>query len=208
MVIIPTLIPFFLMLLQSKLIEFATSTDPNLVLGIDTSLKIPMLVSKKFQRSLSNLCSFAQLRKIHKNYFEIFFCGVKLCADPLKNRTGDPGLNSENEVLIVTKNETPEMNLKLCYAKEHSTTFQLVPLSDDKYVIEKDGLCITNVVNKLQMTECTHSKDQIFKIRSGYEERNDLTVMTKSERNKAMYEEMNKNEETFRNESKRATGLV
>lgn len=198
----------FLNLLSAKLVEFALANDPNLVLGVNTKGQYPMIVSKKFQHSLSNLCTFAQLRKLHSNYFEIFFCGIKLCADPVLRSRSAPGLNSNNEIVVEDQFSQKEMKLKLCYSKEHSTSFRLEMISESTYSIEKDGLCLTNTLEKPEMVECTHSDDQIFEIRPSYHETEDLTLMTKSERIRAMQIEMNRNEEIFRNESLKGDGMI
>lgn len=240
MLIIKSMRNFYLHLIlikiiNSKLVEFHYINDPNMVIGVDLLRGVIKPVSKIHQHSLTNYCTFAQLRKIHKNFFEIFFCGYKLCTDPKEDyqireshHLNDSGLDSNNQLIdgffVHSDIENKSMNLSLCFSKEHSTSFRLVMLDDTKYAIEKDGQCVTTVLNqRIEMVDCDLRDEQVFSIASfegidthtengvgpsGNGRNNNMNMMSKTDRQFEIMVQMNENEENFRQESLKGIGMV
>ncbi|KRH92893.1 hypothetical protein M153_2239000703 [Pseudoloma neurophilia] len=197
-------------IISTKLVEFASHKNPNQVLSINTRYKMPMLISKSFQKSLNDYCSFAQLRKIYDNHFEIFYCGMKLCADPIGKTVTDPGLTDSGKVvrLQLDQEDTFVPDLKICFSKEHSTAFRLIILDDREYLIERDGYCLTRTINRVEFQKCTNESNQIWKLRENYKNNYDLPILSKSDRIIRLNKMLHQNEEVYRNESLKGAGRV
>lgn len=90
MLIIKTCIAVPIMLLvlpliHSKLLELHLLANKDLVIGIDTLHPSIQPLSKTFQKDLNSYCTFAQLRRISSKYYEIFYCGMKMCMNKESN---------------------------------------------------------------------------------------------------------------------------
>ncbi|ELA46134.1 hypothetical protein VCUG_02369 [Vavraia culicis subsp. floridensis] len=169
----------FISLLTSKLIELHFLHNDSLVLGIDTLHLSVLPLSKAFQQALNTYCTFAQLRKISDNHYEVFYCGMKVCVD------------------------REERDVAVCTYDELESVFRMVVVDDDKYMLESDGRCVTYYYGRVGLGKCDGRDEQVFVAREGGGSVDGGTI---AEKEKIVLEVMDKNEEYYRRESLKGIG--
>lgn len=121
----------FLTAVLSDLIRLQFVANPDMFLSMEKDTKVILPISLIWLNELEDKCGIASRRFIDGDYYELFFCGMKLCYD-----------TSNNLVLS-------------CEENEHNTKWEMVPEGNDQYILRNTSQCITLFGNDtVEMKKC------------------------------------------------------